>query len=97
MIWGSPVTDDEPAYDILLASPKVITFRTFANCVGAVRACFDYHEFVARYRSPFANPVAACVDRSAVASICLAGTTLIEHESKEVLAAYGIPVTPRRS
>ena len=53
VIWGSPVTDDEQAYELLLSSPKIVTFRTFANCIGAVRAYFDYHEFAARYRSPF--------------------------------------------
>ena len=33
------------AYDVLLSSSKVVTFRTFANCVGAVRAYFDHHAF----------------------------------------------------
>src|SRR5437764_10644465 len=37
VIWGSPVTDGEEAYQILLSSPKIVTFRTFANCIGAVR------------------------------------------------------------
>ena len=32
-------------------------FRTFGNCVGAVKAYLDHHAFVARYRSPFAKPV----------------------------------------
>jgi acyl-CoA synthetase (NDP forming) len=87
VIWGSPVTENEPAYDILLASPKVITFRTFANCVGAVRAYLDYHEFAARYRSPFTRG-------SRPRPVDLpANTTMSEHESKELLASYGIPVT----
>jgi acyl-CoA synthetase (NDP forming) len=87
VIWGSPVTENEPAYDILLASPKVITFRTFANCVGAVRAYLDYHEFAARYRSPF-------MSGSRPRPVDLpANTTMSEHESKELLASYGIPVT----
>jgi acyl-CoA synthetase (NDP forming) len=87
VIWGSPVTDDEPAYEILLASSKVITFRTFANCVGAARAYFDYHEFAARYRSPFGR-------RSRARPVDLsANTTLSEHDSKQLLASYGIPVT----
>jgi len=87
-IWGSPVSNDEPAYDILLSSSKVVTFRTFANCVGAVRAYFDYHEFLARYRSPFGRPAKA---RPAVD--LPERSTLTEHESKHLLAAYGIPVT----
>jgi acyl-CoA synthetase (NDP forming) len=90
-IWGSPITNDEPAYEILLSSSKVITFRTFANCVGAVRAYFDYHDFAGRHHSPFAKPVrrgpkARLVDLPA-------NTTLTEHESKQLLASCGIPVT----
>jgi acetate---CoA ligase (ADP-forming) len=86
-IWGSPLTNDEPAYDILLSSSKVITFRTFANCVGAVRAYFDYHAFAARYRSPFTRA------RRTRPVDLPANTTLSEHDSKELLASYGIPVT----
>jgi acyl-CoA synthetase (NDP forming) len=84
VIWGSPVTDGEAAYEILLSSPKVATFRTFHNCIGAVRAYFDHHEFAARYRSPFAR-------RAAKPKPVAFGTG--EHESKQLLAAYGIPVT----
>jgi acetate---CoA ligase (ADP-forming) len=90
-IWGSPVTDNEPAYAILLASSKVITFRTFANCVGAVRAYLDYHEFAARYRSPFTKQTRR--GASPRRDDLPADATLSEHESKELLASYGIPVT----
>ncbi len=88
-IWGSPVTNDEPAYDILLSSPKVITFRTFDNCVGAVKAWLDYHEFASRYRSPFAKPVLRASQKVDLPP----NSTLSEHDSKQLLAAYGIPVT----
>jgi acyl-CoA synthetase (NDP forming) len=90
-IWGSPVTNDEPAYDILLSSSKVITFRTFANCVRAVRAYFDYHDFAARYRSPFAKPVRRASKKRLMD--LPEHTTLNEHESKQLLASYAIPVT----
>jgi acyl-CoA synthetase (NDP forming) len=90
-IWGSPVTDDEPAYDILLSSSKVITFRTFANCVKAVRAYLDYHEFAARYRSPFTNAVSRTSKRHVIA--LPTRTTMSEHESKHLLDGYGITVT----
>src|SRR3954471_13702294 len=83
VIWGSPVTDGEAAYEILLSSPKVTTFRTFANCIGAVRAYFDYHAFAARYRSPF--------KKATKPKPIEFGSG--EHASKELLAAYGIPVT----
>jgi acyl-CoA synthetase (NDP forming) len=90
-IWGSPVTTDEPAYDILLTSPKVITFRTFDNCVGAVRAYLDYHAFADRFRSPFAKPVLRSSKNRP--TDLPADATLNEHDSKQLLAAYGIPVT----
>jgi acyl-CoA synthetase (NDP forming) len=83
VIWGSPVTESEKAYEILLSSPKIVTFRTFANCIGAIRAYFDYHEFAGRYRSPFKKTVRPKpVDFGQG-----------EHASKQLLAAYGIPVT----
>src|SRR3954469_24661706 len=31
VIWGSPVSEGEKAYEMLLSSPKIVTFRTFAN------------------------------------------------------------------
>ncbi len=91
VIWGSPVTADEPAYDILLSSSKVITFRTFANCVRAVRAYLDYHEFAARYRSPFRRASWRAGKRPPIASP--ERTTNSEHESKQMLASYGIATT----
>ena len=83
VIWGSPVTEGEKAYEILLTSSKIVTFRTFANCIGAVRAYFDYHEFAARYRSPFkkaTKPKPVAFGQG-------------EHASKQLLVAYDIPVT----
>jgi acyl-CoA synthetase (NDP forming) len=83
VIWGSPVTEGEKAYEILLSSSKVVTFRTFANCIGAVKAYIEYHEFAARYRSPFRT-------RTRPKPVEFGEG---EHASKELLAAYGIPIT----
>ena len=76
VIWGSPVTDD-PAYSILVSSSKVVTFRTFGNCVGAVKAWLDWHDFRTRYRS------AKRPRRRA--PVVAPGSPLSEHESKEIL------------
>ena len=93
VIWGAPTTDDE-AYDILIAS-KVIVFRTFANCITAVKAYFDHHAFAARYTSDIgALPVRRSAAAKAADSIIDgASAALSEQGSKELLSAYGIPVT----
>lgn len=94
VIWGSPV-GTEPAYrDILLSSSKVSVFRTFSGCVRAIRSWLDWHDFRAGYRSPFATPRLAVGPGAAAARAALVGRpALSEHESKLVLAGYGIPVT----
>lgn len=52
VVWGSPVGTEAAYRETLLGSSKVATFRTFANCITAVRAYLDHHRFVAAYRSP---------------------------------------------
>jgi acyl-CoA synthetase (NDP forming) len=100
-VWGSPVSDED-AYRILLSSSKVVTFRTFGNCVQAVRAWADWHDFLSRRRSPFARPVmrrapgATVANRLLTAGAARRGRALTEAETKELLAAYGIPVTRER-
>ncbi len=97
VVWGSPTADNEPGYQALIESPRVITFRTFGNCVRAVRSYLDWHAFQRRYRSPFAgeatgamrSPAAATTD----ASLAGGPGPLSEHDAKLVLEAYGIPVT----
>lgn len=93
VVWGSPVGDEEAYQDILLAS-DVPVFRTFANAVTAARAYFGYHSFQARYHSPFTRNVRRSLRAAAPArTILRAAPALSELESKQVLAAYGIPIT----
>ena len=93
VIWGSPVEDD-PAYKDVLLHSQVPMFRTFGNCVRAVRAYFDYHAFRRRYESPF-DAVATRPSPAArrARPLLEAGRPLSEHRSKQILAAYGIPVS----
>jgi acetate---CoA ligase (ADP-forming) len=93
VVWGSPV-GTEPAYrDILLPSDLPV-FRTFANCVTAVRAYVDYHAFRKRYRSPFATaprePLPAAKRARRLLAGLAPGEALSEHQSKQLLRAYGI-------
>ena len=53
VVWGSPVGTEDAYRTTLLGSSRVATFRTFANCITAVRAYLDHHRFTAGYRSPF--------------------------------------------
>jgi acetate---CoA ligase (ADP-forming) len=99
VIWGSP-SYDVTAYKTLRASSKLAVFHSFGNCVRAVRAYFDYHRFLGRYTSPFVKPVSRPLPAAKAARELLggagAGQGLSEHESKELLAAYGIPTTTER-
>src|SRR3954452_11845918 len=52
VVWGSPV-GTEVAYTEILLKSSLPVFRTFGNCVTAVKAYFDYHGFASRYRSPW--------------------------------------------
>ncbi|MGI5328596.1 acetate--CoA ligase family protein [Actinomadura nitritigenes] len=94
VVWGSPA-GTEPAYrDVLLGSRRLAVFRTFANCVKAVRAYLDFHEFQGRYRSPFPDAPRTPSPAAAEARRLLAAGPASEHTAKELLRAYGIR-TPR--
>ena len=96
VVWGSPDGSDPVYTDILLKS-QLPVFRTFHNCVKAARAWFDRQEFEQRYVSPFDKPVTR---RSNAASgtdaLFTSGQAMSELDSKQLLQAYGIPVTDDR-
>jgi acyl-CoA synthetase (NDP forming) len=92
VIWGSPVTDDPALTEVLLPS-GIPVFRSFQNCVTAVRAWIDWHELQARHRSPFRSSSRAAGPAARPARALLARGALTEVEAKELLTAYGIAVT----
>jgi acyl-CoA synthetase (NDP forming) len=96
VVWGSPV-GNEPAYVDGLLPSRIPVFRTFANCVRAVRAYLDYWAFVDRYASPFddapTTPLPAARKARAILAQAAPGTALSEYASKQVLRAYGIKTT----
>ncbi|MFB7634007.1 acetate--CoA ligase family protein [Streptomyces sp. NPDC056149] len=93
VVWGSPVGTEDAYRRTLLGSSRVATFRTFANCITAVRAYLDHHRFTADYRSPFADAPRAASPAVRKARLLLQpGQQLSEHGAKQLLRAYGIRV-----
>ena len=105
IIWGSP-TGTEPIYQDVLIPSQVTVFRTFQQCITALKGYFGYHAARRRYVSPFAAattppgpakvgaPLAGAVPTGvALVGAAPRGVTLSEVESKQLLAAYGVPVS----
>jgi acyl-CoA synthetase (NDP forming) len=93
VVWGSPVADEEAYREILLPS-RLPVFRSVGNCLTAVKAYLDHHAFVRSYRSPFAAAVTEPSPAAEGARALLKhGGALSEHVSKQLVAAYGVPIT----
>ncbi|WP_353944009.1 acetate--CoA ligase family protein [Streptomyces sp. HUAS MG91] len=93
VVWGSPVGTEAAYRETLLGSSRVATFRTFGNCVGAVRAYLAHHRFTAAYRSPFEDaPRGPSPSFRKAQNLMRPGHQLSEHAAKQLLRAYGIRV-----
>ncbi|MFD3874496.1 acetate--CoA ligase family protein [Streptomyces sp. NPDC058623] len=93
VIWGSPVGTEEAYRTTLLGSSRVATFRTFGNCITAVRAYLAHHRFTASYRSPFDEaPRTPSPSYRKAQALMRPGQQLSEHSAKQLLRAYGIRV-----
>ncbi|GGS05044.1 6-carboxyhexanoate--CoA ligase [Streptomyces aureoverticillatus] len=93
VVWGSPVGTEAAYREVLLGSSRVATFRTFANCIGAVRAYVDHHRFTSSYRSPFDEaPRTVSPSYRKAQALLRPGQRLSEHAAKQLLRAYGIRV-----
>ncbi|QES42212.1 pimeloyl-CoA synthetase [Streptomyces venezuelae] len=93
VVWGSPVGTEDAYRTTLLGSSRVATFRTFANCITAVRAHLDHHRFTAHYRSPFDEaPRTPSPSFRKAQALMRPGQQLSEHAAKQLLRAYGIRV-----
>ncbi|UUU22962.1 acetate--CoA ligase family protein [Streptomyces sp. DSM 40750] len=93
VVWGSPVGTEAAYRETLLGSSRVATFRTFANCITAVRAHLDHSRFTAAYRSPFDEaPRSPSPSFRKAKALMRPGQQLSEHAAKQLLRAYGIRV-----
>ncbi|MFB7245983.1 acetate--CoA ligase family protein [Streptomyces populi] len=93
VVWGSPVGTETAYRETLLGSSRVATFRTFANCITAVRAHLDHARFTSAYRSPFDEaPRTPSPSFRKAQALMRPGQQLSEHAAKQLLRAYGIRV-----
>ncbi|MFC8276404.1 acetate--CoA ligase family protein [Streptomyces sp. NPDC057271] len=93
VVWGSPVGTEAAYRETLLGSSRVATFRTFSNCIGAVKAYLDHHRFSTGYRSPFDEaPRTPSPSFRKAQALMRPGRQLSEHAAKQLLRAYGIRV-----
>jgi acyl-CoA synthetase (NDP forming) len=93
VVWGSPVGTEAAYRETLLGSSRVATFRTFANCITAVRAHLEHARFTAAYRSPFDEaPRTPSPSFRKAQALMRPGQQLSEHAAKQLLRAYGIRV-----
>ncbi|KUJ70046.1 pimeloyl-CoA synthetase [Streptomyces albus subsp. albus] len=93
VVWGSPLGTEAAYRTTLLGSSRVATFRTFGNCVTAVRAYLDHHRFTGGYRSPFDDaPRTPSPSARKAQALLRPGERLSEHAAKQLLRAYGIRV-----
>jgi acetate---CoA ligase (ADP-forming) len=84
VVWGSP-SGTEPVYRDVLVPSGIPVFRTFGQCVAALRGYFDHHALRGRYTRAVPPAAPPPIDVPA-------GCTFSEPEAKAVLAAYGIAV-----
>ena len=70
-VCGARPSGTDDTYYKRLLDGGLPVFRTFHNCVAAVKAYADYWTFAARYRSPFADaPTAAAARREEGRASC---------------------------
>ena len=93
VVWGAPAGTDDTYYKRLLDGGLPV-FRTFHNCVAAVKSYADYWTFAARYRSPFDAAPREALPAARKARKLLdglaPGEALSEWNSKKLVRAYGI-------
>ena len=93
VVWGSPVGTERAYTEVLLGSPLPV-FRTFHNCVQAVRACSTTAGFSKRYRSPFTGaptePLPAARRARRLLAVAAPGRLAVRARLQAVLKAYGV-------
>ena len=94
VLWNGGCIDHPALAPRDLVGQGVAVYRDTLECVQAVGRAMDYGAFHQQHRErqPLRRPPAADADKARTALQRFA-RTLTEHQSKEVLAAYGFTVT----
>ncbi len=93
--WWAAGSLSEPGIKVLNGS-EVALFRSPERCATAVKSLVQYHQFLETHRDITIGGSAADYSNSFshAKDILAAGDTgLSEHQSKQLLSVYGIPVT----
>ena len=95
MLWVGGCTDDVNYTRRDLIREGIPVYRDATPLTRAIRAAYDFGQFVSRTRSGELTPQRpANIDESR-ARVLLAGmgSSITEREAKQILACYGLPVT----
>ncbi len=95
MLWVGGCNDDAAFTPKDFVKAGVPVYRDATPCMRAMRAAMDFGDYVRLHKSGRANPERpAGIDREAALALLRGfGDKLTEREAKQVLAAYGFPVT----
>jgi acyl-CoA synthetase (NDP forming) len=98
MLWVGGCTD-EPGFTAKnLIAAGVPVYRDATSCMRAIRAAVDFGQYVEAHRARADVPQRPQgIDmKTAATRLQAAGSKLTEREGKDVLGAYGFPVTRER-
>ena len=95
VVWSSPI-GTSATYTELLVKSGLPVFRTFNQCITALRGYFDYHAFLSRRAAQSEQPASAAGDdapREAADLSQYPSGPLSEWDSKQLVSRFGVPVS----
>jgi acetate---CoA ligase (ADP-forming) len=95
MLWVGGCTDDKDFKARDLIGKDVVVYRDATPCTRAIRAAYDFGQYVAARKSGALTPVRPVgIDQPQAAAVLKRlGEKITEREAKQLLACYGLPVT----
>ncbi len=95
MLWVGGCVDEKEFRARDLISAGVVVYRDATPCTRAIRAAYDFGQFVTAKKSGALTPKRPDGIDQALAQTRFktAGEKITEREAKQILACYGLPVT----